>query len=69
VHAKPPYLKQEHFEEEVAFGQSQMQYLLHDQTKSHTRDINMVRFIGQALITIVDCASNMGSASSPTLFE
>ena len=50
VTSKQPFIKQDAFEGEILFGQSQFQYLLHQQTKSHIKDINVVKFIGQALI-------------------
>ncbi|MFO0118024.1 MAG: hypothetical protein ACK521_10585 [bacterium] len=53
---KPPFLKLDSCDDEVGFGQSQMQYLLYEQSKMHTKDINIVQCIGKTLISIVESA-------------
>lgn len=59
ISEQPPIIKLDSCEEDVRFGQSQMQHLFHEQSKSHSKDINLVRCIGNALISIVDSAHKL----------
>lgn len=59
MNEQPPMIKLDLCEEEVGFGQSQIQHLFHEQSKSHAKDINLVRCIGNALISIVDSAQKI----------